>query len=209
MRVEHDYLFKLLLVGDSGVGKSCLLMRFVDGKYPDVNSGFPPSTVGADHREKTIIIADERVKLQIWDTAGQERFRSIVSSYYRGAHGIFIVYDVTSRNSFDHVKEWIRDVDRFAAQDVCRVLIGNKSDMDRVISTQEGRELADSLGIPFLETSAKESANVERAFLTLVEESQLARAKRIKDKLDADDSSRVELKRSATEPLSKPFAGCC
>ncbi|KAI9245511.1 ras family-domain-containing protein [Phascolomyces articulosus] len=222
MRVlEHDYLFKLLLIGSSGVGKTCLLMRFADGKYPEQYA----STIGVDFKEKVINIADERVKLQIWDTAGQERFRSIVSSYYKGAHGIFIVYDVTNRNSFNDIKLWLRDIDKYASDDVCKLLIGNKSDMEqRQVTIAEGQELADSLGIPFLETSAKDSANVDGAFLKMVQETQLARAQRIQDRIQSDQrfqqlnnaSNSVDIHHRSTHHHNNngqegggPFAGCC
>ncbi|KAI9496903.1 ras family-domain-containing protein [Zychaea mexicana] len=203
-----DYLFKLLLIGSSGVGKTCLLMRFADGKYPEQYA----STIGVDFKEKTIHIADERVKLQIWDTAGQERFRSIVSSYYKGAHGIFVVYDVTNHSTFDDVKLWLRDIEKHASDDVCKLLIGNKCDIleDREVTTAEGKELADSLGIPFLETSAKESANVSEAFLKMVGETQLARAKRIKERIQADNRfSSSNNNRSMGGRQDNFFSSCC
>jgi Ras-related protein Rab-1A len=109
------------------------------------------------------------IKLQIWDTAGQERFRTITSSYYRGAHGIIVVYDVTDADSFNNVKQWLHEIDRYAAENVNKLLVGNKSDLQgkRVVTTEQGKEFADSLGIEFLETSAKTSQNVEQAFLTM------------------------------------------
>lgn len=112
------------------------------------------------------------VKLQIWDTAGQERFRTITSSYYRGAHGIIIVYDVTEMESFNNVKQWLHEIDRYANDSVCKLLVGNKCDLveNRVVDTQTAQAFADELGIPFLETSAKDSINVEQAFLTMAAE---------------------------------------
>ncbi|KAJ0836007.1 putative small GTP-binding protein [Helianthus annuus] len=109
------------------------------------------------------------MKLQIWDTAGQERFRTITSSYYRGAHGIIIVYDVTEMESFNNVKQWLSEIDRYANESVCKLLVGNKCDLveNKVVDTQTAKEFADELGIPFLETSAKDSVNVEQAFLTM------------------------------------------
>ena len=100
---DYDYLFKLVLIGDSGVGKSCLLLRFADDSFTDSYI----STIGVDFRFRTVTIDKKTVKLQIWDTAGQERFRTITSAYYRGAHGIIMVYDVTSEESFEHVEEWL------------------------------------------------------------------------------------------------------
>ena len=127
------------------------------------------STIGVDFRFRTVKIGDKSVKLQIWDTAGQERFRTITSAYYRGADGIILVYDITKRVTFDHVRDWLSEVQRFANQDTCKLLIGNKCDMDvdRKVLKEEGNDLGAELGMPFLETSAKTAANVEQAFLAL------------------------------------------
>ncbi|KAL9681895.1 hypothetical protein QQ045_013684 [Rhodiola kirilowii] len=118
---------------------------------------------------RTAELDGKTIKLQIWDTAGQERFRTITSSYYRGAHGIIIVYDVTEMESFNNVKQWINEIDRYANDSVCKLLVGNKCDLveSKVVDTQMGQALADELGIPFLETSAKDAINVEQAFLTM------------------------------------------
>ncbi|KAA8911768.1 small GTP-binding protein, partial [Sphaerosporella brunnea] len=166
----YDYLFKLLLIGDSGVGKSCLLLRFADDTYTESYI----STIGVDFKIRTIELDGKTVKLQIWDTAGQERFRTITSSYYRGAHGICVVFDVTDMDSFNNVKQWLQEIDRYATEGVNKLLVGNKSDMaDKkvvdytVAKATSPDEFADSLGIPFLETSAKNATNVEQAFLTM------------------------------------------
>uniref|UniRef100_A0A0D9WBT7 Uncharacterized protein n=1 Tax=Leersia perrieri TaxID=77586 RepID=A0A0D9WBT7_9ORYZ len=168
MSTEYDYLFKLLLIGDSSVGKSCLLLRFADDSYVDTYI----STIGVDFKIRTIELDGKTVKLQIWDTAGQERFRTITSSYYRGAHGIIIVYDVTDMESFNNVKQWLSEIDRYASDSVCKLLVGNKCDLveSKVVDTEEAKAFAESLGISFLETSAKESINVEEAFLTMSSE---------------------------------------
>eukprot|EP00923_Selenidium_pygospionis_P034802 GHVN01060536.1.p1 GENE.GHVN01060536.1~~GHVN01060536.1.p1 ORF type:complete len:147 (+),score=14.68 GHVN01060536.1:81-521(+) len=122
---EYNYLFKLLLIGDSGVGKSCLLLRFAD----DVYTASFIATIGVDFKIRTIEQDGKIIKLQIWDTAGQERFRTITSSYYRGAHGIIIVYDVTDRESFNNVKIWMQEIDKYAMESVNKLLVGNKSDL--------------------------------------------------------------------------------
>ncbi|KAI3972825.1 hypothetical protein MKX01_019483 [Papaver californicum] len=168
MSNEYDYLFKLLLIGDSSVGKSCLLLRFADDSYVDSYI----STIGVDFKIRTVELDGKTVKLQIWDTAGQERFRTITSSYYRGAHGIIIVYDVTDMESFNNVKQWLNEIDRYANDSVCKLLVGNKCDLvdKKVVDTETAKAFADSLGIPFLETSAKEGSNVEQAFLTMAAE---------------------------------------
>ncbi|CAN6475599.1 unnamed protein product [Victoria cruziana] len=137
MSNEYDYLFKLLLIGDSSVGKSCLLLRFADDSYVDSYI----STIGVDFKIRTMELDGKTIKLQIWDTAGQERFRTITSSYYRGAHGIIIVYDVTEKESFNNVKQWLNEIDRYASDTVCKLLVGNKCDLvnEKVIETQTAK----------------------------------------------------------------------
>lgn len=165
MQAEYDYLFKLLLIGDSGVGKSCLLLRFADDTYTESYI----STIGVDFKIRTIDLDGKTIKLQIWDTAGQERFRTITSSYYRGAHGIIVVYDTTDLESFNNVKQWLHEIDRYASDNVNKLLVGNKSDLTskRAVSFDQAKEFADSLGIEFIETSAKNATNVEKAFLMM------------------------------------------
>ncbi|KAG9298743.1 hypothetical protein G9A89_012811 [Geosiphon pyriformis] len=166
--IDTDYLFKLLLIGDSGVGKSCLLLRFADDTYTESYI----STIGVDFKIRTI-----ELEGKTWDTAGQERFRTITSSYYRGAHGIIVVYDVTDQDTFANVKQWLQEIDRYACEGVNKLLVGNKSDLTnkKVVDYTAAKEFADGLSIPFLETSAKNATNVESAFLTM--------AKQIKDRM--------------------------
>ncbi|KAF7242272.1 Ras-related protein Rab-1A [Varanus komodoensis] len=165
---EYDYLFKLLLIGDSGVGKSCLLLRFADDTYTDSYI----STIGVDFKIRTIELEGRTIKLQIWDTAGQERFRTITSSYYRGAHGIIVVYDVTDQDSFNNLHLWLEEINRYASENVNKLIVGNKSDLasKKAVDYATAKEYADSLGVPFLETSAKTATNVEQAFLTMAAE---------------------------------------
>ncbi|CAE7889589.1 RAB1A [Symbiodinium sp. KB8] len=163
---DYDFLFKLVLIGDSGVGKSCLLLRFADNAFTDSYI----STIGVDFRFRTIKIKDKTVKLQIWDTAGQERFRTITNAYYRGADGIIMVYDVTNKESFQHVRHWLNEVNRYASDDTCKLLIGNKNDSsDKAVTSAEGEGQAKELQMPFLETSAKTAENVEEAFFKMAE----------------------------------------
>jgi len=162
---HYDFLIKLLLIGDSGVGKSCLLLRFCDDAWT-------PSfitTIGIDFKIRTIELDGKRIKLQIWDTAGQERFRTITVAYYRGAMGILLVYDVTDQRSFDNIRTWHSNIEQHASEGVNKILIGNKSDWNdkRVITEQQGRELAYELGVQFTETSAKANEGVEGAFFAL------------------------------------------
>ncbi|KAG5592784.1 hypothetical protein H5410_043298 [Solanum commersonii] len=165
MNPEYDYLFKLLLIGDSGVGKSCLLLRFADDSYLESYI----STIGVDFKIRTVDQDGKTIKLQIWDTAGQERFRTITSSYYRGAHGIIVVYDVTDQESFNNVKQWLSEIDRYASDNVNKLLVGNKCDLtaQKVVSTETAQAFADEIGIPFMETSAKNATNVEHAFMAM------------------------------------------
>lgn len=159
---DYDSLIKLLLIGDSGVGKSCLLLRFAENSF---TTSFI-TTIGIDFKIKKMRIRDSNVKLQIWDTAGQERFRTITSAYYRGAMGIVLVYDVTDENSFKNIRNWMKNIEQHASTSVVKALVGNKSDVvDRVISREQGEGLAREYGIPlFRETSAKTGHGVEDMF---------------------------------------------
>eukprot|EP01099_Mayorella_cantabrigiensis_P000864 TRINITY_DN1367_c0_g1_i1.p1 TRINITY_DN1367_c0_g1~~TRINITY_DN1367_c0_g1_i1.p1 ORF type:complete len:234 (-),score=64.75 TRINITY_DN1367_c0_g1_i1:264-908(-) len=176
----YDYLIKLLLIGDSGVGKSCLLLRFSD-------DSFTPSfitTIGIDFKIRTIELDGKRIKLQIWDTAGQERFRTITTAYYRGAMGILLVYDVTDEKSFQNIRNWIRNIEQHATESVNKMLIGNKCDMidKKVIESERGEALAQEYGIKFLETSAKNNINVDEAFISLAKDIK----KRLIDNAESD-----------------------
>lgn len=170
----YDYLFKLLLIGDSGVGKTCVLFRFSDDAF---NSTFI-STIGIDFKIRTIELDEKKIKLQIWDTAGQERFRTITTAYYRGAMGILLLYDITNEKSFDNIKTWIHNIEQHASEDVEKMILGNKCDMEekRVISKEQGEKLAGEHGVSFMETSAKANINVEEAFTKI--------ARDIKRKMD-------------------------
>ncbi|XP_010864199.1 ras-related protein Rab-8B isoform X1 [Esox lucius] len=178
MAKTYDYLFKLLLIGDSGVGKTCLLFRFSEDAF---NTTFI-STIGIDFKIRTIELNGKRVKLQIWDTAGQERFRTITTAYYRGAMGIMLVYDICNEKSFENIKNWIRNIEEHASSDVEKMILGNKCDMTdrRQVSRERGEKLAIDYGVKFLETSAKSSLNVEEAFYTV--------ARDIMDSLDSKTS---------------------
>lgn len=162
---EHDFLFKLLVVGDSGVGKSNLLFRFADNIFIEDSI----NTIGVDFKIRHIELDGKQIKLQIWDTAGQDRFKTIVSTYFRGAHGVILVYDVTNPTSFMHLKGWLEEARKYAPDDVSLMVIGNKSDMvkAKAVDYATGKEFADSIGASFLETSAKTAVNVENAFFAL------------------------------------------
>lgn len=160
-----DMQIKLLTIGDSGVGKTSLLIRYA-------NNSFSPTfitTIGIDVKMKHVEIDGKKIRLQIWDTAGQERFKTITTSYFRGAQGILMVYDVTERHTFDSILTWMRQIKKFGDQNVDKLLIGNKCDMDkeRDVSKAEGQALADKYGMGFVETSAKSGLGVNEAFDTI------------------------------------------
>ena len=162
---NYDFIFKVLLLGNSDVGKSSLLLRYVDSVW---NDAFVP-TIGVDFKVKTLTINEKKVKMQIWDTAGQERFRTVVSTYFRGAHGILLLYDVTNRDSFKNLESWLIEIEKNAKEKVLKILIGNKCDLtdDREIQSDEGKAFALRNGMEFMETSAKMNTNVSEAFETL------------------------------------------
>ncbi|XP_048465512.1 ras-related protein Rab-26 isoform X1 [Rhincodon typus] len=165
----YDLAFKVMLVGDSGVGKTCLLVRFKDGAFL---AGSFISTVGIDFRNKVLNVDDVKVKLQIWDTAGQERFRSVTHAYYRDAHALLLLYDVTNKTSFDNIQAWLTEIHEYATQDVVIMLLGNKADatQERAVKKEAGEKLAKEYGVPFMETSAKTGLNVELAFMAIAKE---------------------------------------
>ncbi|CAF1215478.1 unnamed protein product [Adineta steineri] len=155
--------FKIMLLGDSGVGKTCLLVRFKDDTFL---CGSFIATVGIDFRNKTIVINNKQVKLQIYDTAGQERFRSVAHSYYRDANALLLLYDVSSIISFNHVRDWLSEIREYAQSDVIIILIANKVDKanDRVVTREMGEKLAKEYEVSYIETSAKTGLNVEFCF---------------------------------------------
>lgn len=197
MAKSYDYLFKLLLIGDSGVGKTCVLFRFSEDAY---NNTFI-STIGIDFKIRTIELDGKKIKLQIWDTAGQERFRTITTAYYRGAMGIMLVYDITNEKSFDNIKNWIRNIEENATTDVETMLLGNKCDAaeKRVVSKEKGEQLAIEYGIKFMETSAKDSINVETAFFSIARDIKAKTEK----KLEASNPPKGEDRVKGNEPSRK------
>ncbi|KAJ8347341.1 hypothetical protein SKAU_G00287420 [Synaphobranchus kaupii] len=160
---DYNHLFKLLIIGDSNVGKSSLLLRFADNSF----SGSYITTIGVDFKIRTVDIEGERVKLQIWDTAGQERFRTITSTYYRNTHGVIIVYDVTNQESFINVKRWLNEISQ-NCDNVCKILVGNKNDdpSKKQVDSQDAQRFGESVGVRVFETSAKENINVEEMFMS-------------------------------------------
>ncbi|MCO5590962.1 hypothetical protein L7F22_044938 [Adiantum nelumboides] len=166
--VEYDYLFKVVLIGDSGVGKSNLLSRFTRNEFHLESK----STIGVEFATRTIQVDGKTIKAQIWDTAGQERYRAITSAYYRGAVGALLIYDMTKQASYTHVEKWLKELRDHADANIVIMLVGNKSDLVhlRAVSTQEAETFAEKEGLSFVETSALNASNVEVAFQTILTE---------------------------------------
>lgn len=171
--VGYSYLFKYIIIGDSAVGKSCLLLQFTDKRFQPVHD----LTIGVEFGARMITIDGKQIKLQIWDTAGQESFRSITRSYYRGAAGALLVYDITRRDTFNHLTTWLDDARQHSNSNMVIMLIGNKTDLEskRAVTREEGEKFAAENNLIFMETSAKTAANVEEAFINT--------AKQIYDKI--------------------------
>lgn len=142
----YDYLIKLLVIGNSGVGKTNMLLRFCENNFMTSHL----TTIGIDFKIKTITIGKEKIRMQIWDTAGQERFKTITQTYYRGAMGIVLTYAVNERESFEDIENWVKQIKTHASENVVKVLVGNKCDMsDRQVTAREGQALAETLGVKF------------------------------------------------------------
>ncbi|KAJ4744474.1 Ras-related protein Rab-11A [Rhynchospora pubera] len=165
---EYDYLFKIVLIGDSGVGKSNILSRFTRNEFCLESK----STIGVEFATRTTQIEGKTVKAQIWDTAGQERYRAITSAYYRGAVGALLVYDITKKQTFDNVQRWLRELRDHADSNIVILLAGNKTDLThlRAVQLEDARSLAEMESLSFLETSALEAVNVDKAFETILSE---------------------------------------
>ncbi|RLN53266.1 hypothetical protein BBJ29_004435 [Phytophthora kernoviae] len=165
---EYDYLFKIVLIGDSGVGKSNLLSRFTRNEF-NLES---KSTIGVEFATKSIVAEGKTIKAQIWDTAGQERYRAITSAYYRGAVGALLVYDITKHGTFENVERWLKELRDHADANTVIMLVGNKSDLRhlRAVSTEEAMAFAEKNNLAFIETSALEATGVDTAFQRILTE---------------------------------------
>lgn len=200
----YDVLYRLVLIGDSGVGKTAILLRYSDNMF---NASFI-STIGIDFRIKTINIGGKRVKLQIWDTAGQEQFHSVASSYYRNAHGIMLIYDISSAQSFIHISKWVTNISKNAPTHVKQVLVGNKCDVEegkRVIEKARGSMLAQELDMPFLETSAKSNVNIDTVFELITMLIMESDAEKNKDQ----NRDSIKLKKSENSETHGKNKTCC
>ena len=168
--------FKILVLGDPSVGKSCFLIRYTEDTFQDVYL----STIGMDCKYKDVILEEDKsIRLQIWDTAGQDRFRSITKNLYKGAAGIMLIYDITNRNTFDNVKKWVNSIKEEVTSKVVIILVGNKIDLEkkRQVQTDEGEQIAEEFDMPFFECSALTGENINSAFETLAKKLVEVKAK--------------------------------
>ncbi|GAB4828106.1 Ras- protein RABA4d [Ancistrocladus abbreviatus] len=187
-----DYVFKVVLIGDSAVGKSQLLARFARNDF----SLDSKATIGVEFQTKTMVIDHKTVKAQIWDTAGQERYRAVTSAYYRGAVGAMLVYDISRRQTFDHIARWLDELRGHADKNIVIMLVGNKSDLDslRAVPTEDAKEFAENENLFFMETSALEATNVETAFHTVLSEIyRIVTKKNLNANEDTDAEGRATL----------------
>ena len=162
--MNDDCVYKILLLGDGSVGKTCLLLQYTDKVFHETHI----ATIGLDYRLKTIELKDQKkIKLQIWDTAGQDRFRAITKNYYKSAHGVVLMYDVSNAQTFSNIKNWIDQIKKEAQENIVIFIVGNKIDVDaeeRKVTKEEGQKLAEEYNYPFFETSAKTGENVNKIF---------------------------------------------
>uniref|UniRef100_A0A1B6FDY9 Ras-related protein Rab-11A n=1 Tax=Cuerna arida TaxID=1464854 RepID=A0A1B6FDY9_9HEMI len=206
---EHDYLFKVVLIGDSGVGKSNLLSRFTRNEF----SLESKSTIGVEFATRSIQVDGKTLKAQIWDTAGQERYRAITSAYYRGAVGALLVYDIAKHLTYENVERWLRELRDHADHNIVIMLVGNKTDLRhlRAVPTEEARGFAERNGLSFVETSALDSTNVELAFHnTLLAIYRVVSQRQVKDAPHVDNITPAKLQAIRVEPTAATRKyNCC
>jgi Ras-related protein Rab-1A len=211
--ISHiDYLFKIVLIGDTNVGKSSILLRYTDNIY---NNRYI-STIGVDFKIKTISLGNKIIKLQIWDTAGQEKFKTITTSYYRGAHGFIVVYDITNFNSFISVKSWIQEIKFYSTDNKAKIIIlGNKNELEdkREVNISDTNQLSNELNIPIFEVSAKNNIDITRAINSLVSELEIQFINpylyKHSSKNDNITSSSSIIINSYKNKLSNNYSKCC
>jgi Ras-related protein Rab-11A len=205
---DYNYLFKVLILGDSFVGKTNMLKRFLNDEF-DMNT---KETVGVEFGSKNFILGEKEdiVKAQIWDTAGQERYRSVTKAYYKGAKGALLVYDITRKATFDNIDNWLIDLRTNADKDILILLIGNKSDLidTREISEEEARTKAEQYNIAFLETSAKTGDNINKAFSQLIEEVYKANISLLQSNIEIEENNGDGINLVEKKDQTKKN-GCC
>ncbi|TMX05494.1 hypothetical protein EJD97_017334 [Solanum chilense] len=208
MEEEQEYLFKIVVIGDSAVGKSNLLSRFARDEF-DHNS---KATIGVEFQTQVVEVDGKEIKAQVWDTAGQERFRAVTSAYYRGAVGALIVYDISRSTTFENIKRWLDELNTHCDTTVARMLVGNKCDLENIrdVSVEDGKNLAEEEGLFFIETSALDSTNVKTAFEIVIREIY----KNVSRKVLNSDSYKAELSVNRVSiangtDMSKQKTSCC
>jgi Ras-related protein Rab-1A len=192
---QYDHIIKCVIIGDSCVGKTSLLLRYADDNWDDRYL----ATIGVDFRITTVEAMDKIVKVQLWDTAGQERFRGITHSYYRGAHAVLLCFDLTDLESFQNCAKWLNDIATYCPPEVSKFLVGTKVDLKdkRVVRYEDAKALAERLQCPYFETSSKESVGVEEAFKKVVDDVVVVKEKQ---KIKASNKAPVDLDRPRTPP---------
>ena len=204
---DYNYLFKVLILGDSFVGKTNMLKRFLNDEF-DMNT---KETVGVEFGSKNFILGEKKdiIKAQIWDTAGQERYRSVTKAYYKGAKGALLVYDITRKSTFENIDNWLIDLRTNADKDILILLIGNKSDLSdkREISEEEARTKAEQYNIAFLETSAKSGDNVDKAFTQLIEQVYNANMSMLQSNIEIEENNGDGVNLVNKDDTKKK--GCC
>ena len=202
----YDFLYKMILIGDSGVGKSNILLKYLKNEFQQNTK----ATVGVEFGTKTVEIDNKKIKVQIWDTAGQERYRSITSAYYKGAKGAFIVYDITRKGSFENIDKWIEDLKSNGDKNVSIMLIGNKSDLadKREVQTDEGIKKSEESKVAFLETSALNGENVAKAFEQIIEQNYQNNCSNDDEDVDFEIDKGVNLSEENNQQTEEKKA-CC
>ena len=203
----YDHMFRYIIVGDMAVGKSCLLLQFTDHKFRHQHE----LTIGVEFGGKTIEVKNKNIKIQIWDTAGQEAFQAITRTYYKGAIGALLVYDITKRDTFDHINKWINEVKNNGSKDIVCMLIGNKKDLEeeRQVRYEEGKELADKNKMLFIETSAKTAENVQECFYLSAEKILEQISKTGIDPTLPAKNVKISIDEDAEEEETKEKKSCC
>ena len=218
MDKDYDVLFRIMILGDAGVGKTCLLQRFCDEEFRHSHV----YTIGIDFKMKTLSIGNLKVRIQIWDTAGQERYRTITRQYYRKAQGIILAYDITDESSFLNIRKWASDASEYGDEKVQTILVGNKSDREdgRVVSYEDGEALADDYGMAFFESSAYTDSNVTELFIEIakqvvkVHKEDIQHLQRLRSLSESELSEEEEVAQivngiDLAKPVNKLDNSCC
>ena len=203
---EYDFLFKLIIVGDSNVGKTNIMSKYIHNQFNYTSK----ATIGVEFGTKIVKIDNKKIKAQIWDTAGQERYKSITSAYYKGAKGALIVYDITNKYTFESVDKWVQDLNSFGDKNLTLLLVGNKSDLEdkRQITKEEGEEKAKSFNLGFIETSACSGDNIDQAFDIMLKEvlKKYIVENDINDEFEASGGKNIELDKKGNKSKKRR---CC